>query len=95
MKLVLASYGSRGDIEPCVVSAVNCCAEGTKCAWPSPDLVGFAESAGLAAVAFGPDLQPVQDAWRKICIEANYFRNLRMREARGLITQCSERRARR
>ena len=37
---------------------------------------------------FGPDLQPVQDAWRKISIEANYFRNLRIREAGELITQC-------
>ena len=58
MKCVLASYGSRGDVEPCVVVGRELLRRGheVRLAVP-PDLVGFAESAGLAAVAYGPDTQ--------------------------------------
>ena len=35
-----------------------------------PDLVGFTEAAGLAAVAYGPDTQAVLDAYR------NFWTNL-------------------
>ena len=56
MKCVLASYGSRGDIEPCVAVGRELLRRGheVRMAVP-PDLVGFAESAGLTAVAYGPD----------------------------------------
>ncbi len=56
MKCVLASYGSRGDVEPCVAVGRELLRRGhdVRMAVP-PDLVGFAESAGLAAVAYGPD----------------------------------------
>ena len=89
MKFVLASYGSRGDIEPCVALGGELLRRGheVRMAVP-PDLVGFAASAGLDAVAFGPGLQAVQEGWRKIAIEANYVRNLRMREAGELIGRC-------
>ena len=89
MKFVLASYGSRGDIEPSAAVGRELLRRGHEvCMAVPPDLVGFVKAAGLAAVAFGPDWQPVQDAWRNICIEANFFRNLRMREAGELIAQC-------
>ncbi len=41
-----------------------------------PDLVGFAESAGLAAVAYGPDAQAILDAHRNFwtCFFRNFWR---------------------
>ena len=67
MKLVLASYGTRGDIEPSVVVGRELQRRGhdVYIAVP-PDLVGFAETAGLAAVPYGMDTQ----AWLGV------FRNL-------------------
>jgi UDP:flavonoid glycosyltransferase YjiC (YdhE family) len=58
MKCVLASYGSRGDVEPCVAVGSELLRRGheVRMAVP-PDQIGFAESAGLAAVAYGPDTQ--------------------------------------
>jgi len=65
MKFVLASYGSRGDIEPCAAVGRELLRRGhdVRMAVP-PDLVGFVESAGLAAVAYGPERQVWQDAYR-------------------------------
>ncbi len=56
MKFVLACYGTRGDVEPCVAVGRELLRRGheVRMAVP-PDLVGFVESAGLAAVAYGPD----------------------------------------
>jgi UDP:flavonoid glycosyltransferase YjiC (YdhE family) len=58
VKFVVASYGTRGDVEPCVAVGRELLRRGheVRMAVP-PDLVGFAESAGLAAVAYGPDTQ--------------------------------------
>ncbi|MBN3459542.1 glycosyltransferase [Mycobacterium sp. DSM 3803] len=58
MKLVLAAYGTRGDIEPSVAVGRELQRRGHEVtiAVP-PDLVGFAESAGLAAVPYGLDTQ--------------------------------------
>ncbi len=58
MKIALASYGSRGDIEPCVAVGLELLRRGheVRLAVP-PDLIDFAESAGLAAVPFGPETQ--------------------------------------
>jgi UDP:flavonoid glycosyltransferase YjiC (YdhE family) len=55
---VLASYGSRGDVEPGVAIGRELLRRGhdVRMAVP-PDLVGFAEAAGLATVAYGPDNQ--------------------------------------
>ena len=65
MKFVLASYGTRGDVEPCAAVGRELLRRGheVRMAVP-PDLVGFAESAGLAAVAYGPDTQAMLDAHR-------------------------------
>lgn len=53
-KFVLASYGTRGDVEPCVVVGLELARRGhdVLLAVP-PDLVSFAESAGLVAVDYG------------------------------------------
>jgi UDP:flavonoid glycosyltransferase YjiC (YdhE family) len=63
MKFVLASYGTRGDVEPCVAVGRELRRRGHEvCTVVSPDLVGFAESAGLEAVAYGPDTR----RWQKV-----------------------------
>lgn len=58
MKLVLAAYGTRGDLEPSVAVGRELLRRGhdVRIAVP-PDLVGFAESAGLMAVPYGLDTQ--------------------------------------
>jgi UDP:flavonoid glycosyltransferase YjiC (YdhE family) len=65
MKFVLANYGTRGDVEPFAAVGRELRRRGhdVRMAVP-PDLVGFAESAGLAAVAYGPGLQAILDAHR-------------------------------
>ena len=74
MKFVLACYGSRGDVEPCVAVGRELLRRGhdVRMAVP-PDLVGFAEAAGLAAVAYGPDMQAILDAHRNFW--TRLFRN--------------------
>jgi len=56
MKFVLAAHGTRGDIEPCAAVGVELRRRGheVRLAVP-PNLVDFVESAGLSAVAYGPD----------------------------------------
>ena len=71
MKFVLAGHGTRGDVEPCAAVGRELLRRGheVRMAVP-PDLVGFAESAGLAAVAYGPETQSTLDAHR------NFWRDL-------------------
>ncbi|OBK88051.1 glycosyltransferase [Mycobacterium sp. 1165178.9] len=65
MKFVLASYGSRGDVEPCAALGRELQDRGHEvCLVVAPDLVGFAESTGLPAVAYGPPTRPWQDVHR-------------------------------
>ena len=66
MKVVLASYGSRGDVEPCAAVGRELLRRGHDvCMAVPPNMLGFVESAGLAAVAYGPDsreqLNPAAD----------------------------------
>jgi vancomycin aglycone glucosyltransferase len=58
MRVVLAAYGSRGDVEPCAAVGRELLRRGheVQMAVP-PNMLGFAESAGLAAVAYGRDSQ--------------------------------------
>jgi UDP:flavonoid glycosyltransferase YjiC (YdhE family) len=95
MKFVLASYGTRGDVEPCVAVGRELVQRGHEVRMAvSPDLVGFAESAGLAAVAYGPDARRWQDLHRDFL--THLFRKpwktkdlLRLgREDWRLLTQC-------
>jgi UDP:flavonoid glycosyltransferase YjiC (YdhE family) len=66
MKFVLASYGGRGDVEPAVVVGRELQRRGhdVRMVVP-PNLIGFTENAGLAAVAYGLDSQAVLDMQRK------------------------------
>lgn len=55
MKIVLAAYGSRGDVEPFAAVGREMLRRGhDACMAVPPNMVGFVESAGLAAVAYGP-----------------------------------------
>ena len=62
MKFVLACYGTRGDVEPGVAVGRELLRRGHDVRMAvSPDLVGFVESAGLAAVSYGRDSQTALD----------------------------------
>jgi UDP:flavonoid glycosyltransferase YjiC (YdhE family) len=95
MKFVLAFYGTRGDVEPGVALGRELLRRGHDvCMAVPPDLVGFAEAAGLAAVAYGPDIQAWLEATRNFW--GYFFRNFwrikevirSLREARAPGTQC-------
>ena len=97
MKFVLASSGSRGDVEPSVALGCELQRRGheVRMAVP-PDLVGFAESAGLEAVAYGLVIGPWLDAHRDFY--TRFFRNFwkvrdlirSWREVWEPVTQCWE-----
>lgn len=66
MKVVLSSYGGRGDVEPAVVIGRELQRRGHEVRMVvPPNLVGFAEAAGLDTVAFGLDSQPILDLQRE------------------------------
>ena len=95
MKFVVASYGTRGDVENCGAVGRELLSRGHDvCMAVPPDLVGFVESAGLNAVACGLETQAIMDAYRDFW--TSFFGNFwRIRELRRLwaelrepITQC-------
>lgn len=56
MKVALAGYGSRGDVEPLTAVGRELMRRGHDvCMAVAPNMIGFVESAGIAAVAYGPD----------------------------------------
>ncbi|EFG74451.1 glycosyltransferase family 28 N-terminal domain protein [Mycobacterium parascrofulaceum ATCC BAA-614] len=84
MKLVLASYGTRGDIEPSVVVGRELLHRGhdVRMAVP-PDSIAFTEAAGLPAVSYGLESQAWLDLYR------NFWTSLfstfyRVREMRSM-----------
>jgi len=90
MKFVLAFYGTRGDVEPGVAVGRELLRRGhdVRMAVP-PDLVGFAESAGLAAVAYGPDIQAWLETTRNFW--TRFFRNFwRIQELKRLLRESRE-----
>ena len=65
MKFVLACFGTRGDVEPCAALGRELLRRGHDVRMAvAPDVVGFAEAAGLAAVACGPDARTWQGVHR-------------------------------
>src|SRR5262245_17924518 len=90
MKFVLAFYGTRGDVEPGFAVGRELLRRGhdVHMAVP-PDLIPSAESAGLVAVAYGPDneawLGATSDFWKR------FFRNFwRIRELKKLLRESRE-----
>jgi UDP:flavonoid glycosyltransferase YjiC (YdhE family) len=58
----MAMHGSRGDVEPCAAVGVELQRRGHDVAMAvPPNLVGLVESAGLAAIDYGPDSQELID----------------------------------
>ena len=95
MKFLLACYGMRGDVEPSVVVGRELLRRGhdVRIAIP-PNQVGFAEAAGLAAVAYGLDSRSLSEAQRNYwaCFLGNPWRIRDLdrlgREISELVTQC-------
>lgn len=95
MKFVLASYGTRGDVEPCAAIGRELLRRGHEVRIAvAPDLLGFVESVGLPAVAYGPDSRRWQDLHRDFL--RHLFRNFWKiqdliklgREDAELLSQC-------
>lgn len=65
MKFVLASWGSRGDVEPNLAVGRELALRGHD-VWMAvpPDLVAFTEAAGVSAVGFGPEARSILDSHR-------------------------------
>src|ERR1700742_3612585 len=94
MRFVLASYGSRGDVEPCTALGRELLRRGPDVRIAvAPDLVGFVEAAGLAAVAYGHETRRGGDGQRDFstCLFRHFWRIqdlIRLgREALELFTQ--------
>ncbi|OBA76573.1 glycosyl transferase family 1 [Mycobacterium sp. 1554424.7] len=65
MKFVLASWGSRGDVEPNLAVGRELALRGHDvCMAVPPDLVAFTEAAGVSAVGFGPEARSILDSHR-------------------------------
>nr|WP_090342544.1 glycosyltransferase [Mycolicibacterium malmesburyense]CRL72983.1 glycosyl transferase family protein [Mycolicibacterium malmesburyense] len=97
MKFVLACYGTRGDVEPGAAIGRELLRRGHEVHMAvAPDLVDFAESVGLPAVAYGPGAREWQDLHRDVL--AHMFRNpwkvrklsRLVRRDRALFDQCWE-----
>ena len=97
MRFVLACYGTRGDVEPCAAVGRELLRRGHDVRMAvAPDVVGFVESAGLAAVAYGLETQAWLDVYRNFWM--SFFGNSwRIQDLRRLwgevsepITQCWE-----
>jgi UDP:flavonoid glycosyltransferase YjiC (YdhE family) len=90
MKFVLAFYGTRGDVEPGVALGRELLRRGHDVHMAvTPDLVGFAEAAGLAAVGYGPEIQEWLEVTRNFW--AYFFRNFwKIREVKAFLRQSRE-----
>ena len=82
MKFAIACYGSRGDVEPSVAVGRELLRRGHDvCMAVPPDLVSFAEAAGLATVPYGPIVEAllnedfVRNLWTQLF--RNPIRSLR------------------
>jgi UDP:flavonoid glycosyltransferase YjiC (YdhE family) len=77
MKIAMAAYGTRGDLEPCLTVGRELLRRGheVRMAVP-PDLVEFVEATGISATAYGPNA--------KSSLEGDFLLNLWMDFPRNL-----------
>jgi UDP:flavonoid glycosyltransferase YjiC (YdhE family) len=67
VKCAMASYGTRGDVEPSVALGRELMHRGHEVSLAvPPDLVPFAEAAGLTAIAYGTQVTPQLDTYRDL-----------------------------
>jgi UDP:flavonoid glycosyltransferase YjiC (YdhE family) len=97
MKIALACWGSRGDVEPCVAVGRELQRRGHDvCIAVPPFSVGFAEAIGLPTVAWGLDLLSYSFAQGRLlnCLFGSPWRIRELiglrREISELYTQCRE-----
>lgn len=77
MRFAMASYGTRGDIEPLAAVGRELQRRGHQVVMAvPPELVGFTESAGLTAVPYGPELHDFLDEDFLRNMWAEFFRNI-------------------
>ena len=95
MKFVLANWGTRGEVEPYVTVGRELVRRGHDVHMAvAPEMVDFVESAGPAAVAYGPDLKvildPHRDFWMYFFGSPWKIRELgsMWREVQEPLTQC-------
>jgi UDP:flavonoid glycosyltransferase YjiC (YdhE family) len=90
MRFVLACYGTRGDVEPCAAIGRELVRRGHDVQMAvAPDVVGFVESAGLAAVPYGLETQALLGAYRNFWM--SFFGNFwRIRGLRRLWSELRE-----
>ncbi len=90
MRFVLANWGSRGEIEPCVAIARELLNRGHHVSVAvAPGLVDFVESAGVPAVAYGSELETILGSYRQLW--TYFFRNpWRIRELLTLWREVTE-----
>lgn len=95
MRFVLANWGTRGEIEPFAAIGRELVQRGHEVRMAvSPELVGFVDSAGPVAVAYGPDLQAILDPHRDFwtCFFGSPWRirdlNRLWREVSEPLSQC-------
>ncbi|MGO4442780.1 glycosyltransferase [Mycobacterium sp. 2YAF39] len=76
MKFVLACWGSRGDVEPSLAVGGELLRRGHEVHMPvPPDLTGFVEAAGVAAVPYGPEVGAILDQDFVRNLWSKFFRN--------------------
>jgi vancomycin aglycone glucosyltransferase len=85
MKIVLAGYGSRGDVEPCAVVGRELLRRGHDVSIAVPaNMFGLVQSAGLTAVSYGPDSE------QQLNTAAEYFVG-NMKNPYGALPEVAER----
>ena len=90
MKFVLANWGTRGEVEPYVAVGRELVRRGHEVAMAvAPEMVGFTEAAGPAAVAYGPELRAILDPHRDYwtCLFSTPWR---IQELRKLLREFGE-----
>src|ERR1700755_763427 len=81
LRFVLATYGTRGDVEPGAAVGLELMRRGheVRMAVP-PDLIGFAESAGLTPVVYGPDSHKAQAKDISVNLSKDFHRVWRIKD---------------
>ncbi|WP_059017477.1 glycosyltransferase [Mycobacterium sp. M26] len=90
MKFVLANWGTRGEVEPFAAIGRELVHRGHDVHMVvAPEMVSFAESAGPAAVGYGPTLQSIDDPHHEYW-KLFFKQPWRLKELNGLLSELAE-----